>query len=769
LLALVVLPLLLFRDAVFGGGALYERDIYLYWHAQVEAIVRSVAAGAWPLWDPLASFGEPLWEVPAPSSVVYPTTWLNLLLPAWSFYTWNAVLHCSFGGIGLYLLAHRLGCSRLAALAGATLWVVSGPQLSVVNMLNLLNGAAWMPWTLLAVEAALRTGEDLPALGWGACLAAQVVAGSETGLMVGLLGAVWTLAAFLTARGSGRFRVIRVASVALLFAVTLSAATWLPFLSLTRRTARGALPEEVRTHWSVRPAELLQTVMPIFPRQLPLRVDAHPELEELAAPYLYSLYMGIPALALAAAGLAARRRRAALGLLAVAVVAAVFALGRHSWLYDVVITALPPLQAVRFPVKAMLLFSLAAALLAALGVDAWRRGGRAALGAAASVGLALGLLAAVLARLATTPPGWVAGLLAEDPSSPGPLAALAGPLALAAAEGGVVAALAVASLRRALAPRVALVVAGLATLGAAWNQRALNPTAPPELFRYRPATYDAIRDDGGTRVYFRSVTGRVPITAPTASDDRIAPGVGVALTTKLYLTPPAARILGIASSYVGDVKGVHPPSLVALYDRLRETAGTPAHLRLLQLGAVSHTVYLDRFGTEDLEPLASVRTLYGNQVLLFRVPGALPRCYVVGGVRVADGEEALDVLVDPGFDPTREVVLAGGEERSAPASLPGRARLVDLAADRVSIEARLEAPGYLVLVDGYDAHWRATVDGRAVPLLRANVAFRALSLDRGEHRIEMRYRPPSVLVGTWISGIAALAGAGRFALRRRRA
>jgi uncharacterized membrane protein YfhO len=71
-----------------------------------------------------------------------------------------------------------------------------------------------------------------------------------------------------------------------------------------------------------------------------------------------------------------------------------------------------------------------------------------------------------------------------------------------------------------------------------------------------------------------------------------------------------------------------------------------------------------------------------------------------------------------------------------------------------------------VLVDAYDPDWKATVDGRPEALLRANVAFRALPLEAGEHRVEMRYRPRSVVLGLWISALAALAGAAGLAAAR---
>ena len=80
--------------------------------------------------------------------------------------------------------------------------------------------------------------------------------------------------------------------------------------------------------------------------------------------------------------------------------------------------------------------------------------------------------------------------------------------------------------------------------------------------------------------------------------------------------------------------------------------------------------------------------------------------------------------------------------------------------DRVRIAADLERPGYVVLVDTYDPGWKATVDGRRAPVLRANAAFRAVPVGAGRHVVEMVYRPLSVIVGAALSAAAALVGLG---------
>jgi uncharacterized membrane protein YfhO len=86
----------------------------------------------------------------------------------------------------------------------------------------------------------------------------------------------------------------------------------------------------------------------------------------------------------------------------------------------------------------------------------------------------------------------------------------------------------------------------------------------------------------------------------------------------------------------------------------------------------------------------------------------------------------------------------------------------------VEIEAALDQPGYVVLLDAWDPGWRATVDGSETPVLRANVAFRAVAVPAGRHRIELRYRPRSVLAGLLVSATVLLAAA-LLAVRRSRA
>jgi uncharacterized membrane protein YfhO len=65
-------------------------------------------------------------------------------------------------------------------------------------------------------------------------------------------------------------------------------------------------------------------------------------------------------------------------------------------------------------------------------------------------------------------------------------------------------------------------------------------------------------------------------------------------------------------------------------------------------------------------------------------------------------------------------------------------------------------PSLVVLSQSYFHLWRAEVDGRRVPLLRANVAFQAVQVPAGGHHLRLVYRDPNLWTGAAISLVSLL-------------
>jgi uncharacterized membrane protein YfhO len=115
-------------------------------------------------------------------------------------------------------------------------------------------------------------------------------------------------------------------------------------------------------------------------------------------------------------------------------------------------------------------------------------------------------------------------------------------------------------------------------------------------------------------------------------------------------------------------------------------------------------------------------------------------------------------------------VVDAGVARPPADDEAGRCRIVAYRPDRVEIEVDARRPATLVLLDSYDPGWHARVDERPAEVRRANVAFRAVDVPPGRHRVRMEYRPRALTVGiavTAVSGAVALA-VGLLAARARR-
>ena len=784
-LGLVAVAFFFFRDVLLGRGVLFRRDISFLWYPQIESFVRCITNGSWPLWDAYRGFGQPLLADPS-AEVLYPPTWMNLVAPPWIVYTTFVVFHLILSGVGLYALARRLGVSRIGAFTGGLAWMASGPLLSFASMWHHLAGAAWIPWVFFAAERAIVDHRPRHTLALGGVLAAQILAGSADMVAMTLvaLTAFMVLHRFEWRRPSsaGNRRLAATIAIAVGLGLALSAAQWLPTLEMaTRDTERLGLDAKTRTRWSVHPFVMLEAALPFRWNELPLSPPSAADLLDSREPLLDSIYLGIPILGLATAAAIGGGRGAALALVAGG--AALFSLGRHAPVYGAIVWLFPPLRIFRFPAKALVITAFAVALLAALGFDHWRDGDRRSRRWLVSVGAPLALMAlmtgaaVVLSTVATSL--WCPSLLMSGPNVP-PHAELLAPAVRRVLAGVLLACVTLLlSLSRGLPTGVSACGVGLALLlDLSAAHRGIHPVASRQIFTHRPEVLDALKSDENPRVYvydysMASKSRHAPFgeTHPFSSGTVPAgwtPLQALTLASMTYLTPPTGTRWGVSGSYDLDLLGLQPRPLAELNDFLRQQEETPVHTRLLQMGSVSYVIDLappSRW--PDLLPVAVVPSLFREPIRVFKVPNPLPRAYVVGRGALADGRAALDALAAPDFDPRKQVVLAdsAGDLRSEEAT--GQARIVDSRPDRVSIDVALSAPGYLVLVDAHDPGWRVFVDGRRDRLLRANIAFRAVALPQGSHRVEFHYRPTSVLIGLAVSLATAIAMLA-FAMRTRK-
>lgn len=188
--------------------------------------------------------------------------------------------------------------------------------------------------------------------------------------------------------------------------------------------------------------------------------------------------------------------------------------------------------------------------------------------------------------------------------------------------------------------------------------------------------------------------------------------------------------------------------------RYHPTFSTPLARRALDMLAVKLIVIAPGaraswVGRDNVAPPGTAPVLITNR-------GALERAFIVHQVEsVADEAEALRRLADLRFDPASTVVVVAGEAMASGAVDPDeQVEVVTLAADFVSLRARLNRPGLLVLSDLAFPGWAARVDAAPAAIVRANGLFRGVYLDGGEHVIEFRYHQPRFVLGLWVTAFS---------------
>jgi hypothetical protein len=150
------------------------------------------------------------------------------------------------------------------------------------------------------------------------------------------------------------------------------------------------------------------------------------------------------------------------------------------------------------------------------------------------------------------------------------------------------------------------------------------------------------------------------------------------------------------------------------------------------------------------------KLVHSGDVKIYENLDVLPRAYLVHQTVATEADQAVAHVAAGAFDPSERAIVEGGVALQSRASPGDSARIVAYAPERVIIEATSAEPAFLVLADGDDPGWRATIDGAPVPIQRTNVLVRGVELPAGTHRVEFVYQPPSWLWGVWLGALGWL-------------
>jgi hypothetical protein len=690
------------------------------------------------LWNPYNGAGAPL-LANYQTALLYPPSWLGLILPlAWAMSV-TAVLHLFIAGWGMWQFTGRLGLPTLGRGMSALAFGLTGYLVARLGTYPTISAAAWLPWLLWAALGVLTQARRRD-LAWLALLAGlQLLAGhAQTTwyslLLVGAFIAWWSV----THRPvNGRRLALVIAGLTL--GAGIAALQLLPTGELLTGSQRsGGVDFDFAMNFSYGLPRALNFLSPnIFGNP----GDGSYITE--GAFFEDAVYIGlIPLISALVAGITwawGRLRRAERPAyfasvpfwLLIVVIAFVFALGENTPVFPFLYRNVPTFSLFQAPVRWHIWTVFGLSVLAGVGVGMWGHGYWLFFGTrlATAAGIGAVLLAIVAPRL--LPPNLTNAqgvqVIIRAVIETGVLGALAGVLTLTHPEQPT-------GRRHGLWSFAVLAVIA-ADLGyAAWG---LNPTVPASFYDRRtvPASYDG-------RAYWPKQVDE------TVKFEQFLPFEDYRVTMQKLDAFRASNLPNLnlldRTSLLNNFDPLQVGSF-ARYSELIETHPQAAD-HLLRGAGVTAVYHAD--GTLRTLPTPGVRAWFPAQF-----------CWHLDEASIAAA------LIQPDWKPeARAEVLYDAVSRqknpqdnhciSNPAGTVGR---ITDAPNRVTLEVTAsQSISRLVLADTAYPGWQVSLDGQPYGYMTANLAFQSVSLPEGQHTLVIEYRPWWLIPGALISLVSLL-------------
>ncbi len=743
----------------FFAGRVYTADDLGAFHLPVRAFyAEQLARGQAPDWMPSLYSGFYL-TGEGQAGVYHPLHQiLYRFLPLRAALAWECLLSYPLMFLGTWLLLRRrIGRGGAAAL-GAVLFTFCSFNLLHFVHPNAVAVIAHIPWLLWAIDVVLRDARRRRV-----ALAAALIAlltGSQ--LLLGYPQYVWlsllaegAYAVFLLAAYRYTERVGCHERISCNDCVGCAAQTWprlviawgiglllggvqlLPTLDAWLHSERVSAGGSFAAWGSLHPLNLLQLVAPYMFADRVVGDSTHE----------YGLYLGAAPFVLLMWMLFRRRELGGLSRLAwsafgFAVVALLLAFGRYGPLYCVM-TWLPVVGTFRFPCRYLILFQLAAAVLAAIGFVLLSR----------ESGIARNNRAL---RLPSQRPSTTLEFVGQPPS-----AVLGNPAQPRAAVPQVILGHPPSQRRRPwrglwrdYEPLWCIVgfSAVVALIGLGFCRQPYMASAPAILAGPVLLAAAAVLVVLAAKGHSAALVGLILFAAADlgfygmsysvyAHNDVLQRYVAAARTPPGV---PEGRV--VADLLRFDAPGLRTGDLMTLrgWERADGYAGLAPRRRLDYRLLPALRVAGVRWVKNDpsTSVVAGLKPYNGRWL---QVPDPLPRVRLVSRTRTSSNPATDISAICPDDTALVEVPLA------LPASKPGKAVLAVDRPGRLAIDVDCPAPQLLVAAESYHPGWRASIDGCPATVYRADGDFLGCLTQPGKHRIIFEFRPESLQRGWMVS------------------
>jgi hypothetical protein len=656
--------------------------------------------GRFPLWDPHHWGGQSLIGQGQPG-VAYPFNWILFLLPLrdgripYFHLHWYFVLLHYMGALFCYWLCRDLKRSRTASVIAGAAFGLSG-YCGAIGWPQMLNGAVWAPLVFLFFLRAMRGQSPWAnAALSGAALGFSFLSGHH---QIPIFVSLAVGAAWIYYFIEGEIPRRKIAGMAVLFGVFVvltSGLQVLPMYEYGKLALRWVSAQEP-VGWDDKVPYYVHRDFSLGP--LSILGIVIPGMNSGVDPFI-----GIVIVSLAFLGVAAAWHEPMVRFFAaIALGGLVFSLGANAVFHGVIYSLIPMVEKARVPAQAILIFHLGITVLAAYGFDAYRLQAPNWLWARrvvwTLVGIGVTLLIGILALKG----------FAEDPSI-----------------------------------RVALIALLLAALFYAWRRDRISLRAAGMSL----TMLMCFEISGVTGYAFRD------LRQPGFFVDRMEETSDIARFLSQQPFPVRVEMdRDLIAFNWGDWFGID--AFGGYCGVTRNVIEHQADLAFTDLFAINY--YIGPKPARD----GQVEIFQGAGGLkVYRNPSLRPRVWAVHkAVQIFGPKAVTAALISPNFDPGRQTFLGAAAPQLETCSKPDHVRLIERNPDRLAIEADLGCRGMVIAGETYGPGWQASVDGKPARIYEVYSALRGVVVDAGRHRVEMRYRPKSVLIGAIMTALG-IAGA----------
>jgi hypothetical protein len=699
------------RDYAFFSYPLahFQRDCF--WHGEL------------PFWNPYDNCGIPFlaqWN----TMPLYPPALIYLLLPLqWSL-SFFCLLHLWFAGMGMFFLARRWTGNNFAAAFAGVVFSFNGLTLNLLMWPSHVATLSWMPWVVLSVELAWRDGGRKIILAALVGAMQMLAGGPETIFLTWtFLFALWIQQ--FAKNESPRGPMLRRFPLVVLLVAALAAAQLLPFLDFTAHSQRYIGFADMR--WSMPGWGWVNFLVPMafggtWNEGVFFQYDQY---------WTTSYYLGIGALWLALLAIFKMRNRRVMLLTAIFVVALIFAFGEHTFVYRDLHKLIPQLSLINYPVKFVTLIAFLVPLLAAFTLTGLQNADTGQKSNFRKEIISFGTVLLVL----------IAGILFWTWRFPFPYDDVRTTLlngltrmVFLVVTGAVLLVLTKTKWAR-VAPLILILIAWLDVFT---HEPTQNPTTPPNIYELNLAREKLAMNPQPTLGQSRAMM------SPTALFDAY------------YVTirTPHGEFLVKRLSYFANCN---------LLDAVPKVDGFFS-LYTLENGNLTDLLYGSlNTSLPHLEDFLCVSQISSSTNFYSWQPRHTFLPFVTAGQKPVffDRANTFHELSQTNFDGSKIVFLPTEAKSLVTVTNQTKVRILSshFENQRVEIEAEAAEPSIVVVSQTYYHNWRALVDGKPTPLLRANYAFQAVQVPAGQHHIELVYKDRAFEIGATISLLALMASA----------